>query len=173
MLYSNIIDILENNKFEYNLIDHDISKSCEDSIQFRKELWLIGFNSKNLVFKWKDIFSLVVTSAEKQIRAKNFRGILNTKNIRFANSQEIDLNKLWIIWSIPSFGFDNNIIPICVDSEIFENEYFCFNPWTPDKSIQIKTKDLMVIYKDILKNKVFIFDHKLVDESIIFDIKEL
>jgi hypothetical protein len=56
-----------------------------------------------------------------------------------------------------------------VDSEIFENEYFMFNPWISTKTIRIKTSDLEKIYKT-LKNEVKIFDFS--GEESVFKILE-
>jgi hypothetical protein len=43
-----------------------------------------------------------------------------------------------------------------VDNEIFESEYFIFNPSIPTKSIRIKGEDLRKIYEN-LENEVKYF----------------
>jgi prolyl-tRNA editing enzyme YbaK/EbsC (Cys-tRNA(Pro) deacylase) len=48
-------------------------------------------------------------------------------------------------------------LPIFVDKEIFEHEYFMFNPGDATKTIRIKTSDLMKIYES-LENSVKLFD---------------
>lgn len=148
-MYKNIIKILKENNIEFDEIEHEISESCEDSKKFREEAWLVGLWSKNLVFHCKDNFYIIVTYADKKINAKRFKKEFWSKNIRFANFQEIKEQINWVIWCIPSFGFKNTEIPIFVDSEIFEHEYFMFNPADPKKTIRIKTWDLDYIFSKI------------------------
>ena len=48
------------------------------------------------------------------------------------------------------------MIPVYVDSEIFESEYFIFNPAIPTKSLRLKTSDFKKVYENI-KNPVKFF----------------
>lgn len=155
-MYNNIIKILKENNIVFDEIDHKISKSCEDSKKFREEAWLLWLWSKNLFFHCKEKFYIVVTHADKKINAKRFKKEFWSKNIRFANAEEIKEQINWTIWCIPSFGFLNTEIPIFVDSEIFEHEYFMFNPDNPEKTIRVKTGDLNEIFLQI-KNPVEFF----------------
>lgn len=90
----------------------------------------------------------MTTLAHKSIRARNFKHEFGTKDIRFATQEEITPFCGSVIGSIPPFGF-NKILPLYVDSEIFDYEYFLFNPDTPTKSISIKTTDLRRVYEYI------------------------
>jgi hypothetical protein len=72
---------------------------------------------------------------------------------------------MWTIWCISPFWFKNDEIKVYVDFEIFEHEYFMFNPWVPDRTIRVKTGDLKNIYKS-MENEVKFF--KLSEESIEF-----
>lgn len=155
-MYNNIIKILKENNIEFDEIEHGISTSCEDSKKFRENVWLTGLWSKNLIFHCKENFYIIVTHADKKINAKRFKKEFGSKNIRFANSEEISEQINGVIWCIPSFGFKNTEIPIYVDSEIFEHEYFMFNPWISTKTIRIKTGDLNNIFLKI-KNPVEFF----------------
>lgn len=156
--YNNIKSILENLGISYDEIQHAESHSCEESKNFRNEKWLIWLGSKNIVFhcKWK--YYLVTTYWDKNIKARNFKHEFGSKDIRFASQDEITKNLDAIIWSIPPFWFDNKEIPIFVDSEIFEKEYFIFNPSIPTTSIRIKTTDLKKIYNS-LSNQIKYFKH--------------
>ena len=157
--FERILSILKDLKFDYKIIDHPKSHSCNESKQFRDVAGLFWIWSKNIIFhcKWK--YYLVTTHWDKQIKARNFRYEFWSKDIRFASQEEIDLLIKSEIWSIPPFWFENTEIPIYVDNEIFENEFFIFNPSDPYKSIQIKTSDLKNIYSN-LGNQVKFFNHK-------------
>ena len=155
-MYQNIIKILEENNIQYDEIEHDISTSCEDSKRMREEAWLEWIGSKNLVFHCKEKFYIVVTHADKRINAKRFKKEFGSKNIRFANAEEIKEQINGVIGCIPSFGFENTSIPIYVDSEIFESDYFMFNPAVATKTIRLKTWDLNFIFNS-LENPVKYF----------------
>lgn len=161
-MYKNIKKILEN--FEHKEISHPISTSCDDSKTFRKEAWLKWIWSKNIVFHCKWNFYLVTTLWDKKLKAKKFKADFWSKDIRFATQEEITELWLWKIWSISPFGFENFEIPIFVDEEIFEHEFFMFNPADPEKTIQIKTEDLRKIYGD-LNNSVKFFEQKIEENN--------
>ncbi len=155
-MYKNIKKILEENNIEYDEIEHEVSTSCEDSKELRENAWLEWLGSKNLVFHCKEKFYMIVTHADKRINAKRFKKEFGSKNIRFANAEEIKEQIDGTIGCIPSFGFSNTEIPIFVDSEIFEHEYFMFNPDDATKTIRIKTWDLNFIFNG-LENPVKYF----------------
>jgi hypothetical protein len=157
MLYQNIINKLHSQKITFDELNHEDSKSCEDSKIFRQQAWLAGIWSKNIVFHAKWEFYLVTTIWDKEIKARKFKKEFGTKDIRFANQDEITAILWATIWSIPPFWFENETIKLFVDKEIFENEFFMFNPWVWTKTIRIKTSDLEKIYKT-LKNEIKVFD---------------
>ena len=157
MLYSNIIKLLQELGILFDEINHKESFSCEDSKKYRQDAWLTWIWSKNIVFHAKWEFYLVTTIWDKDIKARKFKKEFWTKDIRFATQEEITNLINWTIWSIPPFWFYNDSLKIFVDLEIFNHEYFIFNPWISTKSIRISTKDLKNIYKS-LKNEIKIFD---------------
>ena len=165
-MYQKIIDILKEKSISYQEISHEVSTSCEHSAELRASVGLEWVGSKNIVFHAKGKFYLVTTLGTKDIKARKFKGEFGTKDIRFASQEEITSLWLWVIGSIAPFGFENSEVPLFIDSEIFEHEYFMFNPADPCKSIQIKTSDFRKIYDDI-KNPHKFFT--LTEESIIFE----
>lgn len=161
-MYIDIIKKLKELNIEFQELEHEVSKSCYDSKMFREQAWFDWVGSKNIVFhaKWK--YYLVTTIWDKELKARKFKHEFGTKDIRFANGEEITREINWVIWSIPPFGFTNEIIPIFIDKEIFEHEYFMFNPADPTKTVRIKTSDLIEIYKT-LWNPIKFFDFKWED----------
>ena len=83
----------------------------------------------------------------KDIKARKFKKEFWTKDIRFASQEEITSLWLWVIGSIAPFGFENVEVSVYVDSEIFEHDYFMFNPADPCKSVRVKTIDFKNIYE--------------------------
>ncbi|PZM85581.1 hypothetical protein DLH72_01920 [Candidatus Gracilibacteria bacterium] len=164
-MFENILKILKENNIDFDLVEHEESKSCEDSKNFREKLGLSGIGSKNIVFHAKGSFYLVTTIGEKEIKARKFKKEFGTKDIRFATQEEITEVLGAVIGSIPPFGFKNEQIKIFVDKDIFNYEYFMFNPGVPTKTIRIKTFDLQNIYNKIINEKIY-FDSSSTGELI-------
>lgn len=170
MIYENIKKILWDMQISFDEIEHEESKTCDDSKRLRSEAWLEWIWSKNIVFHCKWNFYLVTTLWDKDIKARNFKGEFGSKDIRFASADEISqvLGNDAKIWSIPPFGFSNSEIPVFVDEEIFASEYFMFNPAISTKTIRVKTSDLMKVYEN-MQNKVKLF--KVWEEE--FSVREI
>jgi len=158
-VYENILRILRKLNISYEQMEHPPVKTCEDSMRYRKEHGWEGVGSKNIIFYAKGKFYLVVTMAEKEIKARRFKKEFGTKNIRFAKPEEVKEITGCEIGAIPPFGYKNRDLPIYVDHEIFENEYFMFTPAIHTKSIRIRAEDLLRIYKSV-ENPVKIFSLK-------------
>ena len=81
-IYNQIISILERLKVPYEEIEHKAVVTTEDSKKQRAEKgWTNGTGSKNILFHAKGKFYLVVTIAEKQIKARKFKKEFGTKNM--------------------------------------------------------------------------------------------
>lgn len=164
-MYDKLIKTLKDLNIDFEEYNHELTTSCEHSLSIRENLWLIWAWSKNIVYHAKGIFYLVTTLWHKNFKARLFKKEFWTKDIRFATSLEIWENSLWIIWSIPPFWFENSSITLYVDKEIFENEYFMFNPFNWEKTIRLKSIDLKKVYES-LENNVKYFE--IIDDEITF-----
>ena len=156
--YQRLKEKLDSLSIPFKEIEHAESHSCDESKQFRFAQWLEGIGSKNIVFHCKGNFYLVTTTGDKQIKARNFKHEFGSKDIRFASQDEITAQIQATIGSIPPFGFENQNIPMYIDREIFDHEFFIFNPSIPTKSIQISTESLEKIYAN-LPNPIKYFSH--------------
>ena len=156
-VYENIKSILVTNQIEIEEIQHEEVHTTDDSKRERTaQGWTEGIGSKNLVFHAKGKFYLVVTTAQKEIKARKFKKEFGTKDIRFAYQEELTEHTGCEIGSIPPFGYLNEELPIFVDKEIFTYPFFMFNPAFNTKSIRVKTEDLKRIY-EVIKNPVKFF----------------
>ncbi len=149
-VYKNIIKILKDGNYNYEKINHNEVKTTEESKKKKKKAgWIDGVGSKNIVFHAKGKFYLVVTTADREIKAKKFKKEFGTKDIRFAYEDELFLNTGCKIGAVTPFGHENKEIPIYVDDKILESNWFMFNPAIHTKSIRIKGSDLFDIYSKI------------------------
>lgn len=162
---SSIASILCSCDIPFERIVHPESHSCDESKAFRSNKgWINGFGSKNIVFHAKGKWYVVVTHADKSIKARNFKHEFGTKDIRFASQEEMDATVGARIGSVPPFGSVDVEIPYYVDEELFTRPQFYFNPADPTVSYAVSTEDLRKIYS-ALPNPVRYFRHPMADES--------
>jgi Ala-tRNA(Pro) deacylase len=148
-IYQQILDILHSLNIPFEEIEHPPVASCADSAKYRAKHGWSGIGSKNILFHAKGRFYLVVTTAAKEIKARKFKKEFGTKNIRFATTEEVVKVTGCEVGALPPFGFFNSELPIYVDDEIFNYDYFMFNPALHTKSIRIEAAALKKIYRRV------------------------
>lgn len=146
--YENIMDTLKRLDIEFESLRHNAVQTCSDSLTHRTNAGWTGASSKCIVYHAKGRFYLVVTVAEKDIKARLFKKQFGTKNIRFASPEEVHRETGCETGSVPPFGHDNPGLPYYVDLDIFKQDHFMFNPADPKQSIRINSGDLLRIYED-------------------------
>jgi Ala-tRNA(Pro) deacylase len=145
-IYPAIKELLQKLEISYDEIDHAPVGSCEESLAFRGEAGWSGASSKCILLKAKGKYYLLVTTAEKEIKARLFKKEFGTKDIRFANREELMEVTSCDPGSVPPFGHRDLSLPFYVDEDIFRAEHFMFNPAIPTKSFRVGIGDLRRIY---------------------------
>jgi len=148
-VYQAIKDLLERMGIPYDEIEHAPVGSCEESLAFRGQAGWSGASSKCILLKAKGKYYLLVTTAEKDIKARLFKKEFGTKDIRFANREELMEVTGCDPGSVPPFGHLDPSLPFYVDENILRAEHFMFNPGIPTKSFRVRTGDLQRIYASI------------------------
>ena len=138
--------LLKENGITYKEICHAPTKTSEESAVARREPLKIG--AKALLVKAKDELVLCIIPADKKLDVKKTKEILKSKDLRFANEEELLEKTGCVKGAVPPFG---NLIGVkmIVDKKLFEEEYMAFNAGSLEHSIKMKTKD----YRDIIKPK--------------------
>jgi Ala-tRNA(Pro) deacylase len=147
--YQAIKDFLQRLGISCDEIEHEPVGSCEESLAFRGQAGWSGASSKCILLKAKGKYYLLVTTAEKEIKARLFKKEFGTKDIRFANREELMEVTGCDPGSVPPFGHRDPSLPLYLDENIFRAEYFMFNPAVAIKSFRIRTEDLRRIYAAI------------------------
>jgi Ala-tRNA(Pro) deacylase len=168
-VYQAIIDLLQRMGISYDEIEHAPVGSCEESLAFRGQAGWSGASSKCILLKAKGKYYLLVTTAEKEIKARLFKKEFGTKDIRFANREELMEVTGCDPGSVPPFGHRDPSLPFYVDENILRAEHFMFTPAIPTKSFRVRTGDLRRIYASI-PNTVSTFGE---DEDERFVIRKL
>ncbi|HTZ40732.1 MAG TPA: YbaK/EbsC family protein [Syntrophales bacterium] len=145
-IYQAIKDLLQQLKISYDEIEHEPVSSCEESLTFRGQAGWSGASSKCILLKAKGKYYLLVTTAEKEIKARLFKKEFGTKDIRFANREELMEVTGCDPGSVPPFGHRDPSLSFYVDEDIFRAGHFMFNPAIPTKSFRVSIADLRRIY---------------------------
>ena len=157
-VYEKIIAILRENGIPYEEIIHAPVKTTDDSARERAAAgWTDGVGSKNILFHARGKFYLVVTTAQKQIKARIFKKEFGTKDIRFAYDDEVAVNTRCPPGSVPPFGHPSRGLPIFLDKDILSAEWFMFNPGDHCRSIRVRP-DGLVRALAAVPNPVYTFE---------------
>jgi Ala-tRNA(Pro) deacylase len=130
----------------FETLTHPPVASCEDSACHRSAAGWAGVGSKCILFHAKGRFYLVVTTADREIKARRFKQPFGTKDIRFATPEEVRRETGCAVGSVPPFGHDGEGLQIFVDERIFEAGHFMFNPAVPTESVRIPAEGLRRVY---------------------------
>jgi Ala-tRNA(Pro) deacylase len=148
-VYQAIKDLLRRQGIPCDEIEHAPVGSCEESLVFRGQAGWNGASSKCILLKAKGKYYLLVTTAEKEIKARLFKREFGTKDIRFASRDELMEVTGCDPGSVPPFGHRDPSLPFYADENILRSEHFMFNPAIPTKSFRIRTGDLLRIFASI------------------------
>lgn len=166
-VYENIVETLHECDVAFEEIEHaQVHTTDESKTERAKQGWTEGTGSKNIVFHAKGRFYAVTTIAEKNIKARLFKGEFGTKDIRFAYPEEVAENTGCMPGAIPPFGHTHPDLPIYADKEILKFSHFMFNPAVHTKSLRIKSEDLLKVF-EVIPNPVKLFE--ITEEGIFFE----
>ncbi|MEK6904496.1 MAG: YbaK/EbsC family protein [Nanoarchaeota archaeon] len=141
--------ILEKNKVEFKLFEHEPTPTSEIAAKVRGVDLKTG--AKAMVLRYKGNFCMCVLRATEKIDFKKMKTILNTKSISFATAEEVKKVTDCIPGGVPPFGNLFNI-PVYADKQIFDNKVINFNAGTQTQSIQMKAEDWKRIVNPIVED---------------------
>lgn len=148
-VFEKIIALLDSQKVEYRLTEHEPVRTSEDAARIRGVALKTG--AKAMIAKHQDQYYLFVLPADKQINWKRIRNILNVRDIRLATEEEAEQVAHVEMGSVPPFG---NVLglPTYFDQGIFENEVVNFNPGSISHSIAMKSSDLRALVSPVVES---------------------
>ena len=146
-IFEKITELLAKHIIQYQVKEHLPTRTSEESAWHRGEPLKIG--AKAMVMKTDTQFILAVLPADRKIDSARLKQALNTRNLRFATTEELlELTGL-VPGAIPPFGSLFNL-PMIVDKALLEEEYMAFNAGSLEKSIKMKVKD----YVDVVTPRI-------------------
>ena len=160
-----IVKLFEENKItDYQSLHHEPTKTSEDSAKVRGVDLSTG--GKALVLKYlnddsndnddeSNTFGVFVMSASRKLHTKAIKKEFKTKNVRFANAEELaGLTDGLVPGSVPPFGKPILNMELFVDTSIQDNDIVAFNCGSLTDSIVMSTSDYFAVAQP---TKIFAF----------------
>ncbi len=142
---------LEENGIAFRHLEHEVTRTSEDSARVRGEPLAVG--AKAIVMKLDDRFMLFVMSAVLRIDSGKLRDHFGIKKSRFATPDELmELTGL-VPGSVPPLGAPILDLPLFVDPSVFRNDRVAFNAGSLTESIIMSSDD----YRRIANGSVLAF----------------
>lgn len=142
----NIYEVLADLKIEYEEQSHKALYTVEEAK--KENITLPGKGCKNLFLKDKHKnYYLVVLDEDKRANLKELEEKLNTKNLRFASSEDLYLYLKLEPGSVTPLGIinDSDIKVLLILDKDLQNQSLLFHPNTNTKTICITYADLIKI----------------------------
>ena len=136
--FEKIKNLLDKNKVEYKLFEHEPVRTSEEAAKIRSVD--IKSGAKSMIIRSDGKFYNFVLSAAKKINWNKVKTILNSKSASFVSPEEVLENVHCEIGSVPPFGNLYNLKVYC-DPSLLENELIDFNAGMHEVSIRMKSKD--------------------------------
>ena len=155
-LYDNLKAFFSRYGLSYTEYSHDATDTCDKSAAMRQALGIAGEGSKNICFHAKGRYFLVTTLASYDFKARIFKRAFGSKDIRFADEQELSLQVGAPFGCVPPLGFCNEGLPLFVDERILSLEHFLFNPAIHTKTWQVSGETMRQAYASC-KNPIYFF----------------
>lgn len=142
---SEIKELLTRNNCLFDYFEHEPVTTSEQAAQVRTG-YTLKQGAKALIIRYVDenktaTFTMLVIPGDKRLNNAKVKKLLNTKDMRFANAEEIDKVTSGVkIGGIPPFG---NLfgLQVYVDKSVFENEKIIFNAGDQRVSIGMRSGD--------------------------------
>ncbi len=146
-----LCQFLDSHEIRFRKLDHEATKTSEESARVRGEPLEIG--GKALLLKVQHDFRLFVFSAAWKLDSAAVRARFQARKLRFATPQELADKTGLVPGSVPPFGEPILPFPLYVDTSITKNERIAFNAGSLTTSIIMEVAD----YLRVAQPEVFPF----------------
>lgn len=145
--FEDIKKFLDSKEVKYGLLEHKQVKTSEEAASVRNVPLSQGMKSLILIAKEKG-FVLCLVPGNRKIELKALRKILNAKDIRLADHEDVLRITGCEIGSVHPFGnLYKEKLEIYMDKNVLNNQIIDFSVGTFVNSIEIKLKDFLKLVK--------------------------
>ena len=137
-----LIDLLKNRNYKFEIHQHDALFTVEDSKNLRGKIG--GAHTKNLFLKnKKDEYFLLTCEETDKIELKKISKSLGFGNISFAKEERLDQYLKIKPGSVSPFALlndENHIVNFYLEQTLYESKFVNFHPLINTFTITIETK---------------------------------
>lgn len=151
-LYNEVINKLKDMGIEYELVEHAPALTTEQANEFIEGVEGVRTKTMFLTNKKKKNFYLVIMDDSKRMDMDKLKDIFGEKQVKMASENSLFEKMMLPAGVVSPFGLLNNKdkdIKVCIDRNIIDEDRMSFHPNTNEKTIFIKTTDLLVFLEDI------------------------
>lgn len=151
-MFEKVVKKLEELEIEYQLVEHPPALTTEQADAFIEGIEGVRTKTMFLTNKKKTNFYLLIMDDSKRLDMNNFKEIVEEKQLKMASPESL-FEKMKLAPGVVSpFGLLNNEekdIKVFIDKEIINEERMSFHPNTNEKTIFVKTENLIKYLDDI------------------------
>ncbi|HLD41674.1 MAG TPA: threonine--tRNA ligase, partial [archaeon] len=149
--YKKLIELLDNNKTEYRLIDHKPEGRTEIVSPMRGNKLSEAAKCIVVMIKGKDTkYVLAVFPGDSKVDLNTVKDLFGATYASFATPEIAEKLSGSVSGTILPFSF-NPKLELIVDPKLLENDYIYFNAARLDRSMALKTKDYVKLAKPRLE----------------------
>ena len=148
-LHQRLLDFLKDNRTEFKHLEHEETKTSEDSARVRGTSLDQGAKTLLCIADKKPV--LAVISASAKLDNDAFKKANNFSYFRMATPAEVQEITGAIVGAVPPFGNLFNV-PVYVDEGLLKNTEIAFNAGLRTASIIMKSSDFVALVKPTIGN---------------------
>lgn len=151
-LYKKVEEKLNELNIPFEIVEHEPALTTEQADSFIEGIEGVGTKTMFLTNKKKTEFYLLIMDDKKRLDMDIFKEIVASKQIKMASKNSLFEKMMLPPGVVSPFGLLNNEdkdIKVYIDKEIIDEERMCFHPNTNEKTIFLKTLDLLKFIESI------------------------
>ena len=151
-LYKKVEEKLNELNIPFEIVEHEPALTTEQADSFIEGIEGVRTKTMFLTNKKKTEFYLLIMDDKKRLDMDKFKEIVASMQIKMASEKSLFEKMMLPPGIVSPFGLLNNEdkdIKVYIDKEIEGEERMCFHPNTNEKTIFLKTVDLLKFIESI------------------------
>lgn len=151
-LYKKVEETLASLGISFELVEHEPALTTEQADRFIEGIEGVRTKTMFLTNKKKTAYYLLIMDDHKRLDMEAFGEIVGSKRIKMASSDSLYEKMMLPPGVVSPFGLlynDDRDISVFIDKEIIDEDRMSFHPNTNEKTIFIKTTDLLKFIETI------------------------
>lgn len=151
-LYKKVEEKLNEMNIPFEIVEHEPALTTEQADSFIEGIEGVRTKTMFLTNKKKTEFYLLIMDDKKRLDMDIFKEIVASKQIKMASKNSLFEKMMLPPGVVSPLGLLNNEdkdIKVYIDKEIIDEERMCFHPNTNEKTIFLKTLDLLKFIESI------------------------